>query len=238
MRRLMFAALIAGLVIAPAFGAAYDKTETTSAYTFRLRVPAQAMAIAPLKKEIFDRFKKNCDTIKPDALSEQKEVPQYFHPYDLDTQWRVTFDSPQVISLSGYSFIDENGAHPNAAFDSVVWDKQASRAVALPELFAKGQSPAALKAIATAATASFTAWLAKSGYPADASEAAEGISADGSKLGHYALTYAKGDAKANGIVLLHGAGEAWAHVLGDIKLPIPVSVFRKYLTPKWAAQFK
>jgi hypothetical protein len=124
MRRLMFAALIAGLVIAPAFGAAYDKTETTSAYTFRLRVPAQAMAIAPLKKEIFDRFKKNCDTIKPDALSEQKEVPQYFHPYDLDTQWRVTFDSPQVISLSGYSFIDENGAHPNAAFDSVVWDKQ------------------------------------------------------------------------------------------------------------------
>ncbi len=43
----------------------------------------------------------------------------------------MTFDSPQVISLSGYSFIDENGAHPNAAFDAVVWDKTANRAVAL-----------------------------------------------------------------------------------------------------------
>ncbi len=67
------AASIGGLAITPAFGAAYDKTETTSAYTFRLRVPAEAMAIAPLKAEIFRRFKKDGDAIKPDALSDLKE---------------------------------------------------------------------------------------------------------------------------------------------------------------------
>ena len=78
----------------------------------------------------------------------------------------------------------------------------------------------------------------KAGADADMSEADQGIGADEKKLGHYALTYAKGDAKANGIVLLYGPGETWPHVLGDFRLSIPVAVFRDYLTPAWRAEFK
>ena len=194
-----------GLLAAPAFAAAaYDKTDT---YAVRQRVPWAAMAIAPLKTELFARWKKDSGEIKNEAKQEKSEVPQYFHAYALDTGWRVTFESARLISLSGNSFIDENGAHPNPAFDSVVWVKTVTKEAGSDE-------------------------------PPDPSMADEGISQDGQKLGHYALTYAKGDSKANGIVLLYGAGEAWAHVMGDFRLGVPVSVFRKYLSPEWAAEFK
>jgi hypothetical protein len=234
-------ALSFGLAIAPVLAAApYDKTEKTGAYEIRLRIPAEAMAIAPLKAELFARWKKDSDDIKDEAKQEKSEAPQYFHAYALDTNWRISFESARLISLSGYSYIDENGAHPNAAFDSIVWDKTANRAVPFEALFARGQEKAAFKAIATAARKTWIATVNKGagGDPVDPSMANEGIGDDAKHLGHYALTYAKGERKVNGIVLLYGAGEAWAHAMGDFRLAIPVSVFRKYLAPKWAAEFR
>ena len=236
MPRLVLAAFLALTV--PALAAAYDKTETTSAYSLRLRVAPEAMAITPLKDTIFARFAHDSAEIKTESVSDQKDMPEHFHPYALDTLWRVTFNSPDVISLSGYSFVDENGAHPNAAYDSIVWDKTANRDVPISELFGKDQLDPALKAIAIYAKAELIKFVSEQeGTPADSSMADEGIAPDAKKLGHYALTYAKGQTKANGIVLLYGAGEVWAHVLGDVKLSVPVSVFSKYLTPRWKAEF-
>jgi len=228
------------LVALPAFAAGdYDKTTKNDTYEIRLRVPAAAMAVAPLKAEIFRRWKKDSGDLTSLAIEDKKNVPEYFHGYTLDTQWRVTFESADVLSVSGYSFIDQGGAHPNAGFDSIVWDKTAGRAVALDDLFVKGQGPAAIAAIAASARATFIAWANKQGdQPIDPAMADEGIGKDSAHLGHYALTHDKGVAKANGIVLLYGAGEAWAHVLGDVKLAVPASVFRKYLTPRWTAEFK
>ncbi|MBI3676859.1 MAG: DUF4163 domain-containing protein [Proteobacteria bacterium] len=202
------------MLLSPALADGYDKTEKTKAYEVRLRVPAAAMAIAALKSEIMARWKKDSGDIKAQAVSDQKEMPQYFHAYAMDTNWRVTFESARLISLSGDSFIDEGGAHPNGAFDSIVWDKQANRAVPMEALFAKGRAAAAYKAIAASARATWLKTVNKeSDEPTDPSMADEGIGNDAQHLGHYALTYAKGQKKANGIVLLYGAGEAWAHVL-------------------------
>jgi hypothetical protein len=239
MKRFAVSTIALFLFAAPTLAAGdYDKSETTSAYTLRLRIPADAMAIAPLKAEIMRRWMKDSGDIKSQAISDQKDVPQYFHGYELDTNWRVTFEDANVLSVSGYSFIDQGGAHPNAAFDSIVWDKRANRAVPLAALFAKGQGAAAFKAIAASARATWIATVTKlSDRVPDPSEADTGIGADFDHLGHFALTYAKGQSKANGIVLLYGAGEAWPHVLGDFRLAVPVAVFSKYLDPHWAAEF-
>jgi hypothetical protein len=67
--------------------------------------------------------------------------------------------------------------------------------------------------------------------------AGQGIGADPDKLKSYALTYAKGQTRANGIVLLYGAGEVWPHVLGDFRLAVPAAVFSKYLAPQWKLVF-
>jgi hypothetical protein len=235
---LTLATLMAGSALAAV--PAYDKKEENGTYIFRLRVPAAAMAVAPLKAEIFKRWAKESGEIKSQAISDKKEMPQYFHPYAYDANWRVTFEDARLISVSGDIFIDQGGAHPNAAFDSIVWDKTANRAVPLRALFAKGQADAAYKAIAAAARKVWVSTVSKEsgGDPVDPTMANEGISDSAEGLGHYAFTYAKGDSKANGIVLLYGAGEAWAHVMGEFRLAISVQVFRKYLAPEWAGEFK
>jgi hypothetical protein len=231
--------LLAGLTAAPAWAADYSKAEKTPAYETSLKMPAAASAIAPLQAEILRRFQLQAKTIKDDAIDDRKTAPENFHPCMLDTQWRVTFESARVISLSGLSFVDENGAHPNNEFDSVVWDKTAARAVKLPELFARDKLPAALRDIAEyAKTALRKKFPREQGQPADYDPVEGNIAADPEKLGHYALTYAKGETRANGIVLLWGAGEAWPHVIGDIKIAVPVSVFGNALTPQWKAEFK
>jgi hypothetical protein len=238
--RTIFYALSLSLLTTTAFATAgYDKIEKTKAYDIRLRIAGAAMAIPKLRDEIMARFKKDTKEIRELSTSDLKEMPQYFHPYAFDANWKVTFENDRFISLSTNTFIDENGAHPNGAFDSIVWDKRTNRVVAFHELFAPGKSQAAYNAIADAARKAWQkAMREKLEEDADMSEADEGIGAAENKLGHYALTYAKGDTKANGIVLLYGPGETWAHVLGDFRLPIPVAVFREYLTPQWRAEFK
>jgi hypothetical protein len=237
MKRLILLAGVFALASSFAFAAGYDKTEQTKLYTLRLRIPEAALAIPALKAEIMARWRKDSDGLKSDAADDKDADPQ-FHPFMLDTNWRVTFENNDVVSLSADSFIDENGAHPNGAFDSIVWDKRANRAVKFEELFMPGQRKVAFTAIAASAKASFLKWLAKEeGSPADPAEADDGIGADPDKLGHYALTYAAGETKANGIVLLYGAGEVWPHVIGDVRLSIPVAVFRAYLAPEWRARF-
>jgi hypothetical protein len=228
-----------GLAAAPALGADYDATEKSPLYELHLRVPATAMAIAPLKEKILALYKADADQAKSDA-KEDKEGNPSFHPYSIDTVWRVTFESDAMLSLSADINADTGGAHPNEAFQTLVWDKKANRAVPIEALFSTDQVKAALGAIADAAIKAWTkTYIQRSGQqPGPESDVAkDGIAADPDKLKNYALTYAKGQTTANGIVLLFGAGQAWPHVLGDFRLAVPAGVFAKFLAPQWKAVF-
>ena len=239
MKAWVLTALLTGLLATPSWGAGYSKDEKTGTYELSLKIPDAPLAIPALKAEILHRFETGSNTVKDEAVEEKRDAPEDFHPYLLDTEWRVTFESPRVISLSGLNVTDNGGAHPTNDYDTIVWDKAAGRAVALPELFVKASLAAALHAIAEHAEASLRKRFPREeGQPADYDPVEGNIAADPEKLGHYALTYAKGESKANGIVLLWGAGEPWPNVMGDIKLSIPASVFRLYLAPEWAAEFK
>ncbi|MGH7022651.1 MAG: PdaC/SigV domain-containing protein [Caulobacteraceae bacterium] len=230
--------LLIALVAAPAWAGSYSKDQKTAAYELSLTIPDVPAAIAPLKAEILRRFEAATKSFKADAVADRQDDPQRFQPYLFDSEWRVTFDSPRVISLSGLSVTDEGGAHPSNDYDTIVWDKRAARAVALPELFVRADLHAALDAIAEHAKASLRRKFPhEEGQPADYDPVEGNIAADPAKLGQYALTYAKGQTKANGIVLLWAAGAPWPNVMSDIKLSIPVAVFRRYLAPRWAAEF-
>jgi hypothetical protein len=213
--------------------------QKTGDFGLSLKVPEAPAAIPALKAEILRRFEAASKIIKDNAAEDKETDPQNFHPYSFDSEWRVTFDSPQVISLSASNATYNGGAHPNSDYDSIVWDKTSGSAMALSDLFAKADLRAALHDIAEHAKASLRKKFPREeGQPADFDPVEGNIAADPEKLGHYALTYAKGESKANGIVLLWGAGAPWPNVMGDIKLSVPAAVFRKYLTPQWAAEFK
>jgi hypothetical protein len=239
MMSLAAALVLLASATAPAFGADYDATEKSPLYELHLRIPATAMTIAPLKEKILALYKSDADQAKSDAKEDKQDNPS-FHPYSIDTVWRVTFESDAVVSLSADTNADTGGAHPNEAFQTLVWDKKASRAVPVEALFQPDQIKAALGAIADAAAKAWTkTYVQRSGQQPgpEADVAKDGIGADPDKLKNYALTYAKGQATANGIVLLYGAGQAWPHVLGDFRLAVPASVFAKYLAPQWKAVF-
>jgi Deacetylase PdaC len=228
-----------GLAAAPALGADYDKTEKSPLYELHLRVPEAAMTITPLKDKILALYKADADQAKTDAREDQDGNPN-FRRYTVDTVWRVTFENDAVLSLSADTNADTGGAHPNEAFQTLVWDKKANRAVPVEALFEPDQVRAALAAIADAASKAWTrTYIQRSGEKPgpEADMAGQGIGADPEKLKSYALTYAKGQARANGIVLLYGAGQAWPHVLGDFRLAVPAAVFAKYLTPQWKLVF-
>jgi hypothetical protein len=228
-----------GLAAAPALGADYDKTEKSPLYELRLRVPEAAMTIMQLKDKILALYKADADEPKSDAKDDREDNPN-FRPYIVDTVWRVTFEDNAVLSLSAEINSDTGGAHPNEAFQTLVWDKKANRTVPVEALFQPDQAKAALTAIADAASKAWTrTYIQRSGEkPApNADMAGQGIGADPDKLKNYALTSAKGQTRANGIVLLYGAGEVWPHVLGDFRLAVPAAVFAKYLTSQWKLVF-
>ncbi|HEY2033957.1 MAG TPA: DUF4163 domain-containing protein [Rhizomicrobium sp.] len=238
MKRVLLLAGIFALASSFALAAGYDKTETTKAYTIRLRVPDAALSNPALKAEIITRWKKDSGEIKSEATEDLKDQVPDFHPYMLDTQWRVTFENADVISLSANSFIDQNGAHPNGSFDSIVWDKKANRVVPFEDLFVPTMRKTAFNAIAASARKSWIAIMTKrEGDAPIPGMVDDGIGADAKKLGHYALIYDKGASQPNGIVLLYGSGEVWPNAAGDFRLVVPTFVFRAYLTPEWKARF-
>jgi hypothetical protein len=237
----LFAAVSTGLLLAatPALSADYETNEKSPLVETHLRVPAGAMAIAPLKDRILTLDRADVDEAKADAKEDKEDNPS-FHPYNIDTVWRVTFENAAVISLSGETNADTGGAHPNQGFQTIVWDKKANRAVPIEDLFQPDQVKTALAAVADAAGKAWTKlYTERSGQSPgkDADLVETGIGATPGKLKTYALTYAKGGATANGIVLLYGAGQAWPHVLGDFQVAVPAEVFEKYLAPQWKGIF-
>jgi|GEM_PF-5767120 len=239
MKTLAAGLLCLGLSTAPALCADYDTTEKSPLVELHLHVPETAMAIAALKNRILALYKADADQAKADA-KEDKDGNPNFHPYRIDTIWRVTFENEAMLSLSGDTDADTGGAHPNQAFQTIVWDKKANRAVPIEALFRPDQVKAALSAIADAASKSWTrTYTQRSGQKPgqDTDLAGSGIAADPEKLKTYALTYAKGETSANGIVLLYGAGQVWPHVLGDFRVAVPAAAFVKYLAPQWKAVF-
>jgi hypothetical protein len=197
------------------------------------------MAIPPLKDRVLALHKTDIDQAKVDAKDDKEGKPS-FHPYSIDTIWRVTFENEMVLSLSGDTNADTGGAHPIQGFQTIVWDKKAGQAVPIEALFAPDQVKAAPTAIADAAAKAWSkTYTERSGQPPgqDTDLAETGIGAEPEKLKTYALIYAKGQTAANGILLLYGAGQVWPHVLGDFRLVVPASVFAKYLRPQWKAVF-
>jgi hypothetical protein len=237
--KLLGAAFAALAFIAPALSADYETTEKSELYEMHLRIPAAATAIPTLNGRILALHRAELNQVKSDAKEDKEDDPS-FRPYQIDTIWRTTFENDAVISLSCETNADTGAAHPNQGFQTIVWDKRANRAVPIEALFQPDQVKAALTAIADAAGKAWTRiYVQRSGQnPGKDTDLAEaGIGPEPSKLKTYALTYAKGETSANGIVLLYGAGQIWPHVLGDFRPSVPADVFAKYLAPQWKEIF-
>jgi hypothetical protein len=123
----------------------------------------------------------------------------------------------------------KGGAPPNSVYDDIVWNNARGETVMLSDLFNAPHCGAALLTIAeTAKTGSHKKFPPSLSDDSDLTEGQVRAEPDG--FGPYALTSASDEAKANGVVPLWGAVEAWPQLIGEVRLAIPIAVFRSYLT--------
>ncbi|WP_225008488.1 DUF4163 domain-containing protein [Novosphingobium percolationis] len=138
--------------------AAVKVSEKNDLYEFSYAYPAQAAAIPALKAQFdADMARQKADIAKDasDGKKDAKDNDYPFNPYFHSTEWKVVTDLPGWLSLSTLLGLYTGGAHPNYAFDALLWDKAANRRVDALALFT---SKAAL---AQAVTKPFCAALAK-----------------------------------------------------------------------------
>ena len=118
--------------------AARSESVETETYSFDYAYPAEAGAIPALKAILDADLAKHKDRLAKSAaegkqMTRQNDYP--FQPYSFGKGWEVVTDLPAWLSLSAGFSTYEGGAHPNYGFDSLLWDRRASKVRSVLELF-------------------------------------------------------------------------------------------------------
>ena len=96
---------------------------------FDYAYPAAAAAIPALKSYFDSDLASQQHSLEDSARSGKADAKQGgydYHPLSYSADWKVVTDLPNWLSLSTVIGTYEGGAHPNAAFDAMVWDRTAN----------------------------------------------------------------------------------------------------------------
>jgi hypothetical protein len=113
--------------------------EKNDLYEFDYSYPATAGAVPGLRALLDKELEKARSTLKSEADEGQKAAKANgfpYHPYTHSVEWKVVTDLPAWLSLSTLVGFYSGGAHPNYAFDTVLWDRIAGKRRAPVDLFA------------------------------------------------------------------------------------------------------
>lgn len=119
--------------------------EETDDFLFEYSYPAEAGRIPELAAYLDRRLARNREQLGNDAVEARREARSEGFPYNkhsFTSEWRVVADLPGWLSLSEDIATYTGGAHGNYTMRSLVWDREAGRALDGVALFT---SPAALE---------------------------------------------------------------------------------------------
>ena len=128
----------------PPTGGARSVSEETDDFLFEYSYPSQAGRIPALAALLDSRMAKNRDDLASEAVQARRDARSNGFPYNkhsYSAAWKVVADLPGWLSLSQEVDTYTGGAHGNSALESLVWDKQAGKALDAIALFS---SPDAL----------------------------------------------------------------------------------------------
>jgi len=115
----------------------------TKDYQFDYFYPAAAARVPALRNWLEADLVKQKRAIIKFATEEKRNAREGGYDYNqvyISVGWSTVTDLPGWISLLASVESYEGGAHPNHAFDSLLWDKQAGRARAVSDLFVSGDA--------------------------------------------------------------------------------------------------
>ena len=118
--------------------------EQTELFAFDFSYPKEAAAIPGLKARLDGELAQARRTLEKEARearAEARDAGFPFNAYSSGTAWKVTGNTPRYLALVAELYSYQGGAHPNSGTRSLVWDREAGRAIEPLDLFA---SPTAL----------------------------------------------------------------------------------------------
>jgi hypothetical protein len=130
---------------APARPAAKAVTvsEKNDFYEFEYGWPAEAAAVP----ELDARFRKDMEKAKAELISGAKEDRDErtkqgyeYHPHASQKSYETAGQSERLLNLESTVYGFSGGAHGSSGSGSLLWDRQLSREIALPDLLQQGHS--------------------------------------------------------------------------------------------------
>lgn len=156
-------------------------------------------------------------------------------PYAKSIEITPGAETSKLFSLIRTDYENTGGAHPNAAFAAVLWDKALKREIAAVDLFGRPGNLAALDAALCAAInaekktrdpAAQTVSLTGGDWKCPRAAATPFVLAAGTQPG-----------KAGGLVFLIGPYVVGPYAEGSYEVTVPQDVFRTLLAPAYADEF-
>ena len=113
--------------------------EETDDFLFEYAYPAEAGNIPALAALLDARLVRVREGLARDSRQAREDARDNgfpFNKYSTGIGWSVVADTPRFLSLSAAISSYSGGAHGNAGFDALVWDKEAGRALEPGAFFA------------------------------------------------------------------------------------------------------
>ncbi len=156
-------------------------------------------------------------------------------PYDKSIAITPGAETGKLFSLIRTDSEYTGGAHPNASFAAILWDKALKRQITGPDLFTKTGDLSALDTALCAAVnaekkkrdpAAQTISLTSTEWKCPRAAATPFVLATGTQPG-----------KAGGLVFLIGPYQVGSYAEGSYEVTVPQSAFRTLLAPAYADEF-
>ncbi|MGZ6041858.1 MAG: PdaC/SigV domain-containing protein [Asticcacaulis sp.] len=156
-------------------------------------------------------------------------VPAYYQKIE----WKISAQSPRLVSLYAEQNDFEGGAHPNTSFKALLWDKDKTALVPASELFAPG---ADLKGIDAYVCHQIEAERAKrSGQPIN--QLASGFNCPKFADSKLILIPSTQPGKIGAVDALFAPYEVGPYAEGPYEIRVPQSQLQGLIAPQYAGQF-
>ncbi len=180
------------------------------------------------------------EAMQQDAEAYKEADPEYFRPYGLKIDWRVTGAAGSLAGLEGFIFTFTGGAHGNYMTDGRIYDTGTGKRLQAADLFtdtavaASVLAPEVFDSIASAKAA-------RSGSPESLQtfrgEAEDALAGTGLFAGAVSLVASTEEGKLGGLVLHYAPYEIGSYAEGAYHITLPQADFHDLLKPEYQSLF-
>ena len=180
------------------------------------------------------------EAMQEDADTYREADPEYFRPYGLKIDWRVTGMAGTLAGLEGFIFTFTGGAHGNYMTDARIYNTETGKRMRAADLFTDPAAasaalfPDVFDAIASAKVERSGSPESRDTFLGEAKDALEGTSL---LTGEISLIASTDDGKLGGIVLHFAPYEIGSYAEGAYHITLPQADFHDRLKPEFADLF-